>query len=185
MRGDLAAAMLYRPALLHLDEPTVGLDVVARQRIRAAGPSPKSPSSTGIRSMGHAVHGVLSGQLWAIDHVVRKGEFDRYLLRPVIPLLQLMTRRFQITAVGDLIFGVIVIAITAVIAPIAWSPISITFLIAAVIGSALTESAVMITIGSLTFRLLASSPLLSVVDTVFVIFGPHPLCVLPRASPTC
>ena len=34
MRGDLAAAMLYRPALLYLDEPTVGLDVVGKQRIR-------------------------------------------------------------------------------------------------------------------------------------------------------
>jgi ABC-2 type transport system ATP-binding protein len=34
MRGDLAAAMLYRPRLLYLDEPTVGLDVVAKRRVR-------------------------------------------------------------------------------------------------------------------------------------------------------
>ncbi len=34
MRGDLAAAMLYQPRLLYLDEPTVGLDVVAKRRIR-------------------------------------------------------------------------------------------------------------------------------------------------------
>lgn len=36
MRADLAASLIHQPAILYLDEPTIGLDVLVKDRIRAA-----------------------------------------------------------------------------------------------------------------------------------------------------
>ena len=70
MRGDLAAAMIYQPRLLFLDEPTVGLDVVAKQRIREFIAHVNTVHSTTVILTTHDLEDVeqLCRRIVLIDH---------------------------------------------------------------------------------------------------------------------
>ncbi|MCD9902129.1 ABC transporter permease [Streptomyces sp. MT29] len=46
-------------------------------------------------------------QLIHVDEVVIEGDYDRYLVRPVPPLVQLLTRRVRLSSLGDLAGGVV------------------------------------------------------------------------------
>ena len=73
MRGDLVAAMLYSPPLLYLDEPTVGLDVVAKARIREFVSERNATAGTTITSRTHrAGHRVTGGLGRARARAVRR-----------------------------------------------------------------------------------------------------------------
>ena len=58
--------------------------------------------------------------LWALgQRLVRKGEFDKYLTRPINPLFHILVETFQIDALGELLVGGILLATTAT--SIAWT----------------------------------------------------------------
>jgi ABC-2 type transport system ATP-binding protein len=70
MRGDLAAEMLYNPRILYLDEPTIGLDVVAKKRMRAFVSQINSEEKTTVILTTHDLDDVerLCSRIILIDH---------------------------------------------------------------------------------------------------------------------
>jgi len=134
----------------------------------------------GMRLLSHAVYTVPFAQLGYVDFVIQNGEFDRYLLRPVNPFVQLLTRRFTLLALGDLVLGISLLVIVSVQAPVAWTPLHVLYLIAAVIGGGMVESGVHTGLGALTFRLLSTGSLKAFADEIFTVFGAYPLNVMGR-----
>ena len=58
--------------------------------------------------------------LWALgQRLVRKGEFDKYLTRPINPLFHILVETFQIDALGELLVGGILLGTT--VTSIAWT----------------------------------------------------------------
>jgi ABC-2 type transport system permease protein len=114
--------------------------------------------------------------------VIREGEFDRYLIRPVDPLLQLITRRFNLTVLGDLVGGVGLIIAGAAAVDVAWTAPTFGYLVLAVIGGALLEGAMHLTASACAFRLLSVQALSAAIDQLLATIGGYPLRIFPHAA---
>lgn len=70
MRGNLAAAMIYEPPVLFLDEPTVGLDAIAKERMRTFIEEVNRERATTVLLTTHDLDDVerLCQRIMIIDH---------------------------------------------------------------------------------------------------------------------
>lgn len=70
MRGDIAAALLHDPEVLYLDEPTIGLDVVSKARVREFLREVNTERGTTVLLTTHDLQDIeqLCSRVMVIDH---------------------------------------------------------------------------------------------------------------------
>ena len=137
----------------------------------------------GLRLVAHAVWLVPMHAIVGIEWVVREGAFDRYLLRPLNPLVQLLTTRSaRVGGLGDLLAGVGILVAAAVAADVRWTPGVIGLAVLAILGGAMIEGGIQLAIASLSFRLLSVFQISHFVDDIFSRFGSYPLKVFGGAA---
>ncbi|MFJ8587676.1 ATP-binding cassette domain-containing protein [Streptomyces sp. NPDC093595] len=70
MRGDIAAALLHDPEVLYLDEPTIGLDVISKAKVRDFLRELNAERGTTVLLTTHDLTDIeqLCGRVMVIDH---------------------------------------------------------------------------------------------------------------------
>ncbi|MEU4886043.1 MULTISPECIES: ABC transporter ATP-binding protein [Streptomyces] len=80
MRGDIAAALLHDPEVLYLDEPTIGLDVLSKAKVRRFLADVNAERGTTVLLTTHDLTDIeqLCRRVMVIDHgrVVFDGDLD-------------------------------------------------------------------------------------------------------------
>mgnify|MGYP001545744526 CR=1 FL=1 len=135
-----------------------------------------------LRLLAHATWVVPFNQVDMLSLTVREGRLDRFLVRPLNPLLQVMTNRFQMNVIGDVIAATALFVIAASTAHVDFSPPHVLYLVLAVVGGALAEGALILAISSLNFRFLETWAAQHLVDNVYLMFGSYPLRVFGAAT---
>lgn len=135
----------------------------------------------GLRLMAHALYNIPLQVLWYQEDMIRDGSFDRFLLRPLHPFLQLLTSRVSVNAAGDALIALAVFVYAASIADVAWTPLALLYIALALIGGALIEGAVQVMITAASFRTVQVWPARFFADNVILSFGSYPLSVFGGA----
>lgn len=70
MRGDIAAALLHDPEILYLDEPTIGLDVISKAKVRGFLKEVNAEHGTTVLLTTHDLQDIeqLCSRVMVIDH---------------------------------------------------------------------------------------------------------------------
>lgn len=64
----------------------------------------------GFALLPKAIDHLFFDNLWAIGHfIIRKGDFDKYLTRPVSTLFAVTVEKFQVDAFGELVVGILLL----------------------------------------------------------------------------
>lgn len=106
----------------------------------------------GFSQIPRGIDHVFTDSLWIFSgYSIRTGDFDRYLLRPLNPLFQVIAQRFQPEGFGELIVGVVLIIYSGIKLQIKVTPIKIIGFIIAVIGGTLIYTAIKLAAASIAF----------------------------------
>ncbi len=131
----------------------------------------------GLRLTTHGLFVSLFGSLSELDEQIREGKFDRYLVRPLNPLLQIMATEVRVSAVGDILGGVALFLAANALVRVDWSPAAIAYFLLAIAGGCLIEAALKLAVAAFSFRTLNTTSLVYVIDNVVSNFGNYPLSI--------
>lgn len=94
----------------------------------------------------------LTDNIWmlAMRYVIR-GEFDRFLLRPINPFFQLICDKFQADALGELIVGFALVVFSVVNHTVKVTPLNIVLFVVSALAGALIYTAIKLFFASLAF----------------------------------
>jgi len=122
---------------------------------------------------------LITDNIWLIPTKVRRGEIDRYLLRPINPLFQLVIERFQVEAFGELAVGIFLVAYTIPQLKIALTFVNVGLgLLFVILGSLIYTSIKLIT-ASIGFWVINSMPIMTTIYNI-ADFSKYPTTIFPK-----
>ena len=107
---------------------------------------------------------LLADNLWCVGYfIVKKGDFDKYLTRPINPLFHVIAETFQVDAAGELVVGVGLIIYSSAGAGLYITPLSVILTILVIPFASLIYTSIKIATSALAFWIKSSGFIIQMV----------------------
>ncbi|WP_105619830.1 ABC transporter permease [Vallitalea okinawensis] len=115
----------------------------------------------GFAQIPRGIDHMFMDYIWLLaGHVIVRGEFDKYLLRPMNPLFQLISERFQADGAGEVIIGIILFSIGVKNCDVTLNFVNMMALIIMVLFATLIYTSIKLFFASLAFWIKRSQSIL-------------------------
>lgn len=115
----------------------------------------------GFANIPRGLDHMFTDYLWLLaGNVIVTGEFDRYMLRPMHPLFQIVAQKFQPDGIGEVIIGIILVVYASTKSSIAFTPGKIAIFIVMLFFATLIYTSIKLFLASLAFWLKRSQSIL-------------------------
>jgi ABC-2 type transport system permease protein len=130
--------------------------------------------------VGHTLNNTLFFTVGDIPYTVQEGRFDRFLVRPLDPLFQVISQPGQIWP-DEFVVALIVFGFAQYFVHLAWSPVTVVLLGLTIVGGAAIDAAVQLAVATLSFWVIRLDALRWVVMSLENDFTRFPLTMYNRA----
>ncbi len=118
----------------------------------------------GFSQIPKGIDHLLTDNLWCVGYfLVKKGDFDKYLTRPINPLFHVIAETFQVDAVGELVVGIGLIIYAAGSANLYITPLSVLLTVLVIPFSALIYASIKIATAAFAFWIKSSGFIIQMV----------------------
>lgn len=116
-----------------------------------------------------------------LDQYIVKGTFDRFLVRPIHPFFHFMAMKFDIGALGQLLFSICAFILAYSRLDLSWTEWQWVVFLGAVIGGAFIQGGILVLISAIAFWTTRSERVFWVLMFPFRNVINYPLSIFPRA----
>lgn len=110
----------------------------------------------GISCVAFALADLIFGHLDQLPQMIRMGEFDQVLVRPLGSLLQVIAADFALRRLGKLTQGLVVLALALAYADVPWTPGRAAMLVVAILAACAIFAGIWVALSTIVFWLIDS-----------------------------